>query len=761
MHFGFRSLARLFEKEKGHVHNRVASWFAVLLLTISLAFSSRGAAATSQAQTTAPLGSLYAVLNEVMPKPAAGEPAWVEVYIGQVGQPIFLPVIQKIAAGVSPILPGSEFTPSPAPSTSKAGKISSQAGQVYTLPNDLPSLPKGVFILVLFDGSGPAGNDYDFSDKKVVLHTPGGLQDIFADEAGQAALHRPGTPGPATMVDFVAWGGYSESGGAAAVAAGLWGMGEAVSFENGFGDISSDDIAARDELMALPRLNSQGALNWAKYPAASLTPGAANPLQPVLFITPESGAKVDPATLSLSWRQSSGADQYRFQLDDNPDFSSPLIDQNTSKTFFKPNPSLAAGVYTWRINPLRGGQAGGWTAGFIIEVADLLSTPQPGTVTTLDTITNEVVLGIARVSQNKDTRLLGLDGAPEGDPTSDLPENAWDAAAPCTQPPCADPTKFMHGNMYCVRASIRMVASYYHASAADLLSMDRISYYVLQEWTGNTRPGSNDATPDNDLGYNRGMYYPDEEDQAFSWALNFTYTTPGGKPSFTTVKNAIDANQPVMFRRPGHMMVIDGYRETSGGGQFLHILDPDQPPDFERWQDYSTQSIDGYWIGPTGGPDNGQARTDETSLWADSDSDGIMNFDEVQRFGLDSSDPDSDGDWVLDKQDMREYVFNNAGAYSSRSSDNDGDGLRKELDPDNDGDGSPDSCEDTNRNGKYETGLGETDNFNHGSEQACVPIFEILHPLEVPKRSMPAKSPPRRRSCFRSAQPCRLAGRSC
>ena len=256
--------------------------------------------------------------------------------------------------------------------------------------------------------------------------------------------------------------------------------------------------------------------------------------------------------------------------------------------------------------------------------------------------------------------------------------------------------------------------------------MDRISYYVLQEWAANSHAGTHDLTPDNDLGYNRGMYYPDEEDRAFSWALNFSYATPGGKPSFATIKTAINANQPVMFRRPGHMMVIDGYREPDGGGQYLHILDPDQPPDFERWQDYSTQSIDGYWIGPAGGPATGIARIDETSVANDSDSDGIMDFDEVLRFGLNPFNTDTDGDWVSDKKDMREYVFDTSGAYSIRSSDTDSDGLRKERDNDNDGDGSPDGCEDTNRNGKYEAASSETNNFNNGSSQACVPYFNIL-----------------------------------
>lgn len=715
-------------------HHRVIYYSTtVLALAICLVLVSRGAAASPPPQPQGAVGSLYVVLNEVMAKPTAGQPAWVELLVGQDLQSIYLPTIQKQTTSLDPIpaVPVS-LPPAILPVLDlRNWQVSNEAGQLYNLPSTLPLLPKNTFVLILFDGTGPTGNDTDFSDGRVTLHTPPGLLDIFADEFGQVALHRPGTLGPATLVDFVAWGGFDETSGANAVTAGKWGAGEAVSLENGFGDIDILDVTERNESIGrYPGAKSQGALNWTNYPPASLSPGAANPIPPVLFITPESGALVDTATLSLSWRRASGATQYHFQLDNNADFSSPLIDQFTANTYFKPSPALAPGTYHWRINPLRGAQAGGWSAGFTIQVVNLLSPDPSGSFDPRMATTADVVLGIARVSQNKDSRLLGLDGAPEGDPSTDLPENAWDSAAPCVSPPCTDSTKYMHGNMYCVRASVRMVASYYHTSAAQRLSMDRISYYVIQEWAGNTRPGTHDSSPDNDLGFNRGMYYPDEEDRAFSWALNFTHASPGGKPSFATVKAAIDAQQPIMFRRPGHMMVIDGYRETAGGGQFLHILDPDQPPDFERWQDYSTQGIDGYWIGRTGGPATGVARTDENSMWTDTDGDGIMNFDEVLRFGLNPLAADSDGDWVTDKKDMREYVFNNSGAYSIRSSDSDGDGLRKEKDPDNDNDGSPDSCEDVNRNGKYESTLGETDNFSASSHQACVPYFDLLYPLK-------------------------------
>ncbi len=664
-------------------------------------------------------GTMPVVINEVMPKRAKGGSAWVELLVGQSVERVYLPAVRRTGSADQQANLTPSRDASAAAGVNLAGwQVSNETGRVYTLPDRLSSVPNGVFVLIYFDGKGPAGDDYDASDGTIILHTPAGLGDVFPDRAGQVALYRSGRRTAQTIVDFVAWGGFDAEAGANAVAAGVWPSGHAVSFENGFGDISEADILEPNESIGrYPNARGRGASAWANYPKEQLSPGRANPVQPVLFITPEDGAKVDAATLSLSWRPAAGATRYRFQLDDDAGFTSPLIDEMTSHTYFKPDPVPDAGVYYWRINPIRGDSASGWTRGFQIEVVTFSGVAAAAA--------GEKVLGIARVRQNKDSYLLGLDGAPEGDPTTNTPENAWDSPAPCTEPPCADTTKYTHGSMYCVRASVRMMASWYNGG--NMLSMDRISYHVLEEWSGNTRPGANDGIPDNDLGYARGMYYPDEEDQAISWALNTTINTPGGKPTFAQIRGWIDANRPIMFRRPGHMMVINGYRETADGDQYIHVLDPDQPPDFERWQDYDSQTIEGYWVGPA----SGTGRVDESSVWTDSDGDGIMDFDEVIRFQLDPHDVDTDGDWVLDKRDMREYVFDAAGNYSKRASDLDGDGLRKERDPDNDNDGSPDGCEDTDFDGIYDSGSGETNNFSNASSQACVPRFNILYPLKT------------------------------
>ncbi len=708
-------------------------------LGVILLFSGSGEAAR---QTAVPVrveaaqfsvGELFAVLNEVMPKPSVDGYAWVELYVDQQMQHLYLPVVVR-AASSSQSAPAAEqpLAPGALPTLNMAGwKVTNELGQVYTLPAALTAVPKGTFLLIHFDGAGAGADEYDPSDGVIHLHTPAGMTDIFPDAAGQTALYRSGGLDPAHIADFLAWGGFSDSAGANAVSAGLWGSGQAASFENGLGDISESDILEPNESLGrYPGAPGFGLQVWANYPASHLTPGTPNPVQPSTYITPESGARVETSTLSLSWRASAGASRYRFQLDDAADFATPLFDQFLTSTYFKPSPSLAAGVYYWRINPEYAGFPAGWIGPFTIEAVSSAFYGEADL---------EKVLGIAKLRQNKDSYLLGLDGAPEGNSATDTPEDAWDSPAPCVNPPCADYTKFVHGNMYCVRASARMVASWYNTSPGDVLSMDRLSYYILEEWTGNTNPGSNDSNPDNDLGYNRGMWYPGEEDEIFAWALNLgTYSTLGGKPAFADIIIWIDADRPIMFRRPGHMMVIDGYRQTDSGDQFLHVLDPDQPPDLERWQDYDTQTIDGYWVGPA----SGTSRHDEASVSTDSDGDGIMDFDEARRFFTGVYDSDSDNDWVLDKQDMREYVFDAAGNYNHRGSDWDGDGLRKELDFDNDNDGSPEGCEDTNYNGIFEAGLGETDNLNASSQQACVPVFDILYPLKtVPENAGEHSSP--------------------
>jgi hypothetical protein len=274
--------------------------------------------------------------------------------------------------------------------------------------------------------------------------------------------------------------------------------------------------------------------------------------------------------------------------------------------------------------------------------------------------------------------------------------------------------------MNCVRASISMMVSFYGKT----LSQDRISYFTQEE-----RTGIGNGIPEGDLAHRDGMSYSAEETAALEWALDETIAdfvdTPN--PSFSDLKGWLDANRPIMTRRPGHLRTMNGYREEDDGTQWVHILDPWSGP---RWETYNTwdsgaEAARGTWVGPVNAPN---AREDEPEIWTDSDNDGVMDFDEQIRFGIGRFDLDSENDGVGDKEDIYEYVYQFADVYAKRDADFDADGARKESDSDNDADTYNDGCEDKNGNGIYEPGSGETDNFAVDVALACdeKPVHAII-----------------------------------
>jgi len=315
--------------------------------------------------------------------------------------------------------------------------------------------------------------------------------------------------------------------------------------------------------------------------------------------------------------------------------------------------------------------------------------------------------------QRKDTHLLCIDGcASDADATT---TKHWDNIHPDAVPINGD-----HGDMNCVRASISMMNSFYGGT----LSQDRIAYF-----TEEVNTGAGNGIPEGDLAHRVGMSYSPadggEETIALEWALDETTTFMDANPTFAQIQAWIDNNQPIMTRKPGHLRAMNGYRvEDDAVTQWVHIMDPWSG---ERWETYATWNgaAQGTWVGPVSALN---ARTDETGVSTDSDGDGIMDFDEQIRFATGRFDKDSDNDAVEDKNDLREYVFNAADAYSKRNADLDVDGVRKENDPDNDGDTFNDGCEDTNHNGKYEPASGETNNFAVDVAAACAakPIHAII-----------------------------------
>ncbi|MBN1248314.1 MAG: VWA domain-containing protein, partial [Anaerolineae bacterium] len=230
--------------------------------------------------------------------------------------------------------------------------------------------------------------------------------------------------------------------------------------------------------------------------------------------------------------------------------------------------------------------------------------------------------------------------------------------------------------------------------------------------------------------------------EAATWMLGYayddwgditrkSYDPPTTTLSFGEIQTWIDADRPLMVIKPGHVMVIDGYR--TGAIDQVHLLDPWSSASWKPYTDTgSIQKINWVAAYPALGTPPAP-RSDESSVWIDTDGDGVYDFDELRRFRTSPTVADADGDWVPDKDDIEETVYDrfDAYVYTPARADWDGDGDRKELDWDNDADAGPDGCEDTNYNGIFEPFSGETHNFDIGDYQPCRPQLDILYPTEL------------------------------
>ena len=505
--------------------------------------------------------------------------------------------------------------------------MGARAARIFVIPDQLPPVPAGALVLIYFDGTGPAGNDYDFSDQVAVLHTPSWLTSVFGDDPGQAALYAGSTHTAETIRSFVAWGNAPPGAAAAnAEQAGLWQANWYVPPSSNGGDEIAYPTADLS-FGVVPDGDPTDVAAWAAYTPAESTPGAPNNIPSPKWTPTDDNVVMDVLEFAIGWESVPGADHYQFQMDDDPNFGSPAVNVTTPQSFYVPPTNsqasqvvttaaedvpdqlvpdeLPPGKYHWRARAVTNRVAGLWST---VRLVDLVAV----------SLCTQVTLGMPWKLQHSDTAMLQLDGAPE------TGKWAWDAPNRENGLPVRGDAQ---GDNYCARASVAMVNGYYGGA----LSQDRISHHVLEEWTGNTHGDADDGMPENDLGWGRGMYYPDEEDEAFSWALGTTITAIGGKPSFNQFKQWIDEGRGIMMRNPGHMMAVEGYRTCLDGRQQLHINDPWDAP---RWQDYATQGMDGVWPGPGRRRAAPGVRSDETTIWQDTDGDGMIDFDEsVVRHG--------------------------------------------------------------------------------------------------------------------------------
>jgi len=666
------------------------------------------------------------IINEVMPTADSGQYEWVELYNSFPFYTLYLPLVIKNYSGsqAAQSVPSGAIAPL---GVNTAGwQVSDEDGNVYTIPSALPPVPPRAYVLIYFDGLGPAYDDYDFSDGKAVLHTPSGLTNVFNDTADQVALYRSGPRNASTIVDFVAYGASPGTEGDNAVAAGLWQPSWWVNLYIGSGAAEEGAAIAPNRSLGLyPGHSNNSPHDWAIYQGDDLTPGAANPVPRAYWSTVADGAVMGSDGFALGWPLVPGA-TYQLQMDDDPSFGSPRVDVILNEPWYVPATPPPAGSYWWRVRAIDAqGRPAAWSTPTRVTVIAIAGAHAAGDEAKAQAISpQQVVLGITWLRQRKDTPLLCLDGDNEGNPAAPSPKETWDAVHP--------DAIYVHGRNNCVRASIAMIVTNYGGD----LSQDRLSYQLFENNGSPIEDAGQLNNPLLDLGHDHTTLVCGGDGSnggtLLAWALginksDYTYghINTSSKPSFAQIRTWIDAGRPIMRFHGGHQTVIGGYRTLGDGTQQVRLFDPWSAV---TWENYSGVNITCWYVPPAAAPG---VRSDEPGIWTDADGDGVMDWDEQNRFYTQATSADSDSDWVQDKQDIREYVFDTAGTYSLRNADFDGDGDRKELDDDNDNDGSVDGCEDTNYNGKYEAALGETDNFNAASRQDCVPEFDILQPTQT------------------------------
>ncbi len=711
-------------------------------------------------------------LSEISPLSGPNQPAWVEIAVQSLlTNTLMLPIVQRGQPPLSTTaLAQNQSYGSPA-SVSLAGfTLSDEDGNTFVFLADLPPVPFDAHVVVMF---GPGTNDLDFGDRMATLYAPG-LANALEPDGDQISLYNTSN----TLVDFVAWGKDPGTDDDAAVAADLWGDGQHLLYDQGFGG----------EVALSPKSPNQsfGIYNqkWNSYRASGSTRGKVNQLPGPLGSTIPDGGAVSSETFGVAWTPTPDAVAYDFDLSTSPDFSTILVHTRTVYAGWNAGAPQPSGIYYWRVRSVN---AQGATSGYFgpnkLKSATLPAGNASKNTSPLSVdgpLVTKLLLSTSNYRvQRKDTTSLDIGGGtwnvdsknnPFGLPrTGDT--SRWDG--PHYEVGTLKPLMSFNGydNMMCVRASTSMLTSYYGGQ----LSIDRLSYQTTEGWDLSTEFK---GIPEGDFAFNKGIGSESGQKYIIGWALGVgedniefvkhcpdpigagikgydaddaTYTCAAGISSpiaFSFVQSLIDSGRPFasVNLKNAHMRVVDGYRYTDGSNIEIHIADPvpngscEGPGNFcttgarwEPWETFQNTVERSLYV-----KDNVtvKAHFSEATFNKDSDNDGMNDFDEIKRFYTDPFNEDTDGDGLKDKEDVASYVFNSADKYAKRSATSfpillpifppKFDFRRMELKPDNDNDKALDGCEDANRNGKLD--FGESSNFQALGGIGCKPDLKMVYP---------------------------------
>lgn len=435
-----------------------------------------------------------------------------------------------------------------------------------------------------------------------------------------------------------------------------------------------------------------------------------------------------------------------------------LFDQFTPMAFH--DMDLGAGEFEWSVRVVF------WSDRYAVSNPwiDHYSIWKTKTIQTCGDITQEKYLNkVPHYGVHKDTRML----VPNWGELAVYPEISWDHPDIFVYNnnrdfyergddrdyanPWGGNTLFLEVDWRCWAVAVQILNHYYHGN----LTQDEIKFYgktvgfenEVTAYGTYTRSERDKVISPFVLG-NMGGGYDVEVKVALKWALKLTDDSQlenglGNYVPFdqNLVMEHIDAERPILYLQDGHFMIVDGYRFSGSRFQVHRVNLYNGGEVGWTYNEYPYISVNCYFV-----PKNvTSVEMSDYRVHIDSDGDGIVDFDEEERFHTDSHDKDSDGDGIEDKVEIFSYTIKekfekpvditSRGWYYTRLSrlgdydfyydpagdlfrteffaDIDGDGKRAEMDKDSDhpnNDGLWDGAEDLNHNGYVDN--GETDPYN-------------------------------------------------
>jgi len=498
--------------------------------------------------------------------------------------------------------------------------------------------------------------------------------------------------------------------------------------------------------------SAAGGADWVTYPPDLVTPGTANPLLPVGQLLPLDGAILEETTVELAWYSAPGAARYRVQLGGDSGFAKLLFERTVAEPFTVTE-HLPIGVYWWRVQAIPAeGSPAPWSRLSRLEVA-APEPPSPASGFGLGGWNEPDAdapagrrLNVPYLTQHKDTQMLVLESTTQKGP------HAWDADH-------GGPSRFDPADTKnCAAANVAMVNRFFGGD----LSQDRIGYEVLSHYISRYVAAiqasplafalsdprfANHARerapgPEKDLIYGKGL-------EALRVFAAFTYAL-GAVPEFvgayqnladvwTDLTTEIEAGRPLVGTTSTHAFVITGYQDR-GTRKIFFVNDPARGR-------YSVDLVAGSQPAADWSmfkfPNHPRIARQEPEVSKDTDNDGVVDFDETQRFRTSPMNQDSDGDGVKDKEDIASGVFEKefgrGYAYNNNEigRDFDGDRLPTEIDPDSDQGGCRDGDEDVDGSGVRDN--LETSNFSDGDdicEQLDGSVSYTIHMVNPTDSSM-------------------------